>query len=149
MEKRHASAVCNRVAAKRKRIAFRPFEQNRSTAMTSVACPLRPLIFALTAAALVASRAGGDERFTGPWNLADLKKPPRVTWVDKDGALRKLYYESEPFHGKPTRVFAYYAQPAKVEGKLPAMVLVHGGGGTAFSEWARLWARRGYIAIAM
>jgi dienelactone hydrolase len=29
------------------------------------------------------------------------------------------------------------------------MVLVHGGGGTAFREWAELWARRGYVALAM
>jgi dienelactone hydrolase len=28
-------------------------------------------------------------------------------------------------------------------------VLVHGGGGTAFPEWARLWASRGYAALAM
>ena len=48
-----------------------------------------------------------------------------------------------------TRVFAYYAEPEKVDKKLPAMVLVHGGGGTAFAEWAQLWAKRGYIAIAM
>src|SRR5262249_55020089 len=77
------------------------------------------------------------------------RKPPKVTWVDKDGTLRKLFYESEPVDGKPTRVFAYYAQPAKVEGKLPAMVLVHGGGGKAFAEWPQLWAKRGYIALAM
>ena len=29
------------------------------------------------------------------------------------------------------------------------MVLVHGGGGKAFREWAALWADRGYAAIAM
>jgi hypothetical protein len=29
------------------------------------------------------------------------------------------------------------------------MVLVHGGGGTAFAEWVRLWVGRGYAAIAM
>jgi dienelactone hydrolase len=29
------------------------------------------------------------------------------------------------------------------------MVLVHGGGGKAFPEWARLWAQRGYAALAM
>ena len=81
------------------------------------------------------------------WDLAALRKPPKVEWVDKDGPLRKLYYESEPRGGKPTRVFAYYAEPARVEGKLPAMVLVHGGGGTAFPEWAQLWAKRGYAAI--
>ena len=32
---------------------------------------------------------------------------------------------------------------------LPVVVLVHGGGGTAFKEWAKLWAKRGYAAIAM
>ncbi|HEY1083421.1 MAG TPA: PhoPQ-activated protein PqaA family protein, partial [Prosthecobacter sp.] len=26
---------------------------------------------------------------------------------------------------------------------------IHGGGGTAFADWAHLWARRGYAAIAM
>jgi dienelactone hydrolase len=29
------------------------------------------------------------------------------------------------------------------------MVLVHGGGGTAFPEWVKLWNSRGYAAIAM
>ena len=29
------------------------------------------------------------------------------------------------------------------------MVLVHGGGGQAFAEWATLWAKRGYVAISM
>jgi len=87
--------------------------------------------------------------FTGPWNLADLDKAPAVEWVDATGPLRKLYYAGEPLAGKPTRVFAYYAEPEKIDGKLPAMVLVHGGGGTAFAEWAALWAKRGYVAIAM
>src|SRR5262249_55463954 len=53
------------------------------------------------------------------------------------------------YQGKPTRVFAYLARPEKVEGKRPAMVLVHGGGGSAFKEWAELWAQRGYVALAM
>jgi dienelactone hydrolase len=29
------------------------------------------------------------------------------------------------------------------------MVLVHGGGGKAFKDWAEHWARRGYVALAM
>ena len=33
--------------------------------------------------------------------------------------------------------------------KIPGMVLIHGGGGTAFAEWVRLWNARGYAAIAM
>jgi hypothetical protein len=33
---------------------------------------------------------------SGPWNLDALKKPPHVEWLDKDGTLRRLLYESEP-----------------------------------------------------
>ncbi len=33
--------------------------------------------------------------------------------------------------------------------KVPAMVLVHGGGGTAFAHWVQLWNKRGYAAIAI
>lgn len=31
----------------------------------------------------------------------------------------------------------------------PGVVLIHGGGGTAFADWVHLWAKRGYAAIAM
>ncbi|MCM8528822.1 MAG: alpha/beta fold hydrolase, partial [Lentisphaeraceae bacterium] len=60
-----------------------------------------------------------------------------------------------PYKGKTTKVFAYYATPGSLSGdltkdkNLPAMVLVHGGGGQAFSKWVELWASRGYAAIAM
>ncbi len=86
---------------------------------------------------------------TGPWDLSSLAARPECTWVNQTGSLRSLYYTGEPYDGHPTRVFAYYAVPSKVSEKLPAMVLVHGGGGKAFREWAELWARRGYAAIAM
>jgi dienelactone hydrolase len=84
----------------------------------------------------------------GPWNLEALQRPPKVVYASK-GAISTLHYEGEPYRGKPTRVFAYLAKPAKLTGKAPAMVLVHGGGGKAFREWAELWARRGYVALAM
>src|SRR6516162_6965762 len=79
---------------------------------------------------------------TDPWGLEALRKPPKVTVAEEGKTLTALYYEGEPCKEKPTRVFAYLARPEKVEGKLPAMVLVHGGGGTAFKEWAELWAKR-------
>lgn len=85
----------------------------------------------------------------GPWKLEALRRPPKVTVLDRGEALTSLYYEGEPYRGAPTRVFAYLARPEKRDGKLPAMVLVHGGGGKAFKEWAELWARRGYVALAM
>lgn len=89
------------------------------------------------------------EHFTGPWNLAELKKVPQATWGETSGLVREVYYRGEPLEGKPTRVFAYYARPESGDGPFPGMVLVHGGGGTAFPEWATLWAKRGYAALAM
>jgi dienelactone hydrolase len=92
---------------------------------------------------------------TTPWDLAALSKAPHYEWADQTGPVRSLYYSGLQYKGKPTRVFAYYATPATLrtdtsecEG-YPGVVLVHGGGGTAFKEWAELWARRGYAAIAM
>lgn len=83
-----------------------------------------------------------------PWDLAALSDPPAFQWLDDDGPMRSLLYAGEPFKGRNTRVFAYVATPAGA-GPWPGVVLVHGGGGTAFAEWATLWASRGYAAIAM
>jgi dienelactone hydrolase len=114
---------------------------------------LRKLLVLLAAClAALASAGRADQpagRFTGPWDLVALKKVPAATWGEKTGLVQEVYYEGEPLDGKPTRVFAYYGRPATGDGPLPGMVLVHGGGGTAFPEWATLWAQRGYAAIAM
>jgi hypothetical protein len=107
------------------------------------------LLILLAGAAGSGADAPGPDRFTGPWDLLALRQAPKVTEARRDGAVTALYYEGEPYRGQPTRVFAYLARPEKKEGKLAAMVLVHGGGGTAFREWAELWARRGYVALAM
>jgi dienelactone hydrolase len=90
-----------------------------------------------------------EARAAHPWDMEDLRRPPKMTVAEEGKPISTIYYEGEPFRGKPTRVFAYLARPQKAEGKLPAMVLVHGGGGTAFREWAELWAKRGYVALAM
>ncbi len=92
---------------------------------------------------------------TTPWNLVALSESPRYEWSDRESPAWSLYYEGQHYKDKPTRVFAYYASPATLEAAragekiFPAVVLVHGGGGTAFKQWAELWAKRGYAAIAM
>ncbi|MBP7935018.1 MAG: alpha/beta fold hydrolase [Phycisphaerae bacterium] len=98
---------------------------------------------------LTAVCLGCTERQTGPWNLRQLNQPPAVQWVNTSGTVRQLYYTNEPYNGHATRVFAYYAVPENHADRAPAMVLVHGGGGKAFPEWAEMWAKRGYAAIAM
>ncbi len=107
------------------------------------------LIVALAWAAIGGSRVAAAERFTGPWNVEALKKAPPATWGAINGLVQEVYYEGEPLNGKPTRVFGYFARPASGKAPFPAMVLVHGGGGKAFAEWAELWAKRGYVALAM
>lgn len=91
----------------------------------------------------------------GPWDLDELKNNvPAMHWVSQEGAVHSLLYAGEKYHGQPTEVFAFYASPAtlgeaKPGTKFPGVVLIHGGGGTAFAKWAWLWAKRGYAAIAM
>jgi dienelactone hydrolase len=100
------------------------------------------------------SAANDIEDIVGPWNLSVLKQPPALRWVSQEGPVHSLLYGGEKFQGRDTEVFAFYASPAtlgvaKKGERFPGVVLIHGGGGTAFSEWAWLWAKRGYAAIAM
>jgi dienelactone hydrolase len=110
----------------------------------------RILLGTIVVAGLLNGRClSADDRFTGPWKMAELKQPPAAEFGKTDGLVQEVYYENVPFKGKPTRVFAYYARPATGDGPFPAMLCVHGGGGQAFREWAELWAKRGYVALAM
>ena len=72
-----------------------------------------------------------------------------VTTSNVEG-VRALFFEGQPWKGKATRVFAYCGIPERARGqRVPGMVLVHGGGGSAFIPWVQLWMSRGYAAIAM
>ncbi len=74
--------------------------------------------------------------------------PLREKALESD--VKAIFYDGLEYKGKPTRVFAYLGMPKVPAGtKVPGIVLVHGGGGTAFEAWVRLWNARGYAAIAM
>jgi glyoxylase-like metal-dependent hydrolase (beta-lactamase superfamily II)/dienelactone hydrolase len=118
-----------------------------------------PWLLVLTAS--LVGQAAGQEKpaATAPtaeaaprWDLKALSKPPQ-TWPASEPSAKdvtSVFYEGLPWQKKPTRVFAYYGVPKVAPGaKVPGMVLVHGGGGTAFDAWVRLWNSRGYAAIAM
>jgi len=89
----------------------------------------------------------------GPmWDLDALSQPPATYPAEgfEEPGVRALFFEGPPFKGRPTRVFAWVGLPEAPAGqRAPGMVLVHGGGGTAFAEWVRLWTERGYAAIAL
>lgn len=86
-----------------------------------------------------------------------LTREPQVRLCPEQNAtgefegIEGLIYEGATLKGKKTKVFAYrgYPKNAKANEKLPAVVLVHGGGGVAFLPWVKQWNERGYVAIAM
>jgi len=81
---------------------------------------------------------------------------PKVTSIadyDPDGefsGIEAITYESVSYNNMRTKIFAYLGVPKVNNGeKLPAVVLIHGGGGHAFACWVKMWNDRGYAAIAM
>jgi dienelactone hydrolase len=84
--------------------------------------------------------------------LGDLTEAPKQYPADgfpSDGPIKPIFYQGLPWQGKPTRVFAWLGLPEHHDGKLPGIVLVHGGGGTAFKEWVQKWNDHGYAAISI
>ncbi len=105
--------------------------------------------FALLALCAPAPAAQPDAM---PWDMDALSKAPKSAPAEgfSEEGVSALFYDGVPCKDAPTRVFAWYGLPKTEPGrKVPAMVLVHGGGGTAFAAWVRLWNSRGYAAIAM
>lgn len=105
--------------------------------------------------AAIADEAG---RFgVATFDLGRLEKTPEVfpaegftAGPEGSPAIRPLFFSGPEYRGRPTRIFAWYGAPPRAAGeRAPAMVLVHGGGGTAFDRWVKTWVDRGYAAIAM
>lgn len=97
----------------------------------------------------IADASGLDKHIR---ELASLTDPPAVFPAKEgggDNGLRPVYFQALPYRGKPTRVFAWLGLPEKRTGKVPGIVLVHGGGGTAFAEWVKLWNEQGFAAISI
>lgn len=65
--------------------------------------------------------------------------------------IKGLFFTGLNYQGKETKVFCWYGVPDNltVGGNAPAVVLVHGRGGTVFPQWVKKWTDRGYIAISV
>lgn len=87
-----------------------------------------------------------------PWNMETLSLAPRAE-EDPDRSIQgvnAIFYQGLPWKGRSPLIFAYYVLPSvQPSERVPAMVLVPGGGGDAFIPWVQLWLSRGYAAIAM
>ena len=88
-----------------------------------------------------------------PFDSSVYQAPTTVESVpDMDyQGIKAIYYNSVNYEGNPTKVFAYIGYPAGASptNKVPAVILIHGGGGTAFPQWVQQWTSRGYAAIAI
>jgi dienelactone hydrolase len=109
------------------------------------------------------------------WDLKRLADPPPVHPADgfAEEGVEALFFDGLPYRGRPTHVFAWLGMPTRdaqrqcstLDGDrterperrassvqrrgVPGVVLIHGGGGTAFARWVRRWNERGYAAIAI
>ena len=63
--------------------------------------------------------------------------------------IKAITYDGANVGDKKTKAFAYIGFPEKICGKVPAIVLVHGGGGVSYLPWVKMWNTKGYAAIAM
>ena len=64
-------------------------------------------------------------------------------------SVEEIYYFSRPYKRNPVKIFGYYCYPTVRSDRLPAILLSHGGGGTASLPRAVSWARRGYTVLAI
>ena len=85
-------------------------------------------------------------------DLARLTEAPVMREADgfpAAGEIRAIYFDALEWKGKPTKVFAWLGVPQNPSGRVPGIVLVHGGGGTAFQSWVQEWNDRGFAAISI
>lgn len=87
------------------------------------------------------------------WDVEAFSKAPAMTPMPKldRGNVKAATLEGVNWRGDKTRFFVYYALPEGADAlhPVPAMVLIHGGGGTAYWNWVQKWVDRGYAAISM
>ena len=86
------------------------------------------------------------------WNFKELEKAPAykaATFLDsKFPGLQAILYDGVEVDGVKSPVFAYigYPEGKAPQGGFPAVLLIHGGGGTAYPNYVRKWNARGYAA---
>lgn len=62
--------------------------------------------------------------------------------------IKAVWLRSD-YQGQESYAFAYLGYPAIIKENMPAVLLLHGGGGTAYPDWVSRWTDLGYIALAV
>lgn len=113
---------------------------------------MRKIIFMAVLTAAFCSLALAEEnQLKKLWDIptAEVKAEKAKSYTSGKVRVEEIYYSSRPYKGRPVKIFGYFCYPAKRTGKIPALLLSHGGGGTASLPRAEEWARRGYAVLAI
>ena len=103
---------------------------------------------------LAAALAIASENPADFWNTDELFKAPACrACTDPEsgfGRLKALLVSGKGPNGTDAEFFCYYGTPegAVPVGGWPGVVLVHGGGGTAFPQYVEAWTSLGFAVIA-
>lgn len=98
-----------------------------------------------------AACAFSSEAFKQLWDIPTGEVHYKISQSYYRGNIKveEIYYNSRPYSRQPTRIFGYFAYQKNHRGKLPAILLSHGGGGGASLPRSLSWARRGYAVLAI
>lgn len=114
---------------------------------------MKKIIITLCAAALLSASvfAFQNEELKQLWDVpsGEVKSNTMRSYLRGGIKVEEVYYFSRPYMRVPVRIFGYYCYPARRAGKLPAILLSHGGGGGASLSRSVSWARRGYAVLAI
>ncbi len=81
--------------------------------------------------------------------LTSAPAPVDAEGFEHSDNIRAIFFDGLDYEAKPTKVFAWLGLPKNRSDKVPGIVLVHGGGGTAFRTWVQKWNQQGFAAIAI
>ena len=92
----------------------------------------------------------GVELSTSLWQTPEYLESPEDDRTEEGVNIKALYYRTV-YKNEETYAFAYLGIPEGVSAtnKAPAVLLIHGGAGSAYWEWVKAWNDRGYVALAM
>lgn len=87
------------------------------------------------------------------WSTFDATKDPLDVRIlhqfEKENVtIQMVSYVVGTFKGKRVRMGAYLAFPDEIQGKLPGIVQIHGGGQRATAEYSAGVAQNGYVVLA-
>lgn len=84
------------------------------------------------------------------WQKQEFKYCPEYDRKEDDCNIKGIFLRSD-YKGEESYAFGYLGIPegTKEKDNKPAVLLIHGGGGTAYYQWVREWNDRGYVALAL